>query len=198
MKRIGITGGIGSGKSTFSRFLEEQGAVLFDADRVATDVMENNPDVIQSLKKVLGEAAYLTDGSLNRPFISQAIFTDESKRESVGKIVHPVVQQRFVEIAEAAQKEGALMLIREAAIPGSGNKQATLDYSIVVVAPDSIRLERVMQRSGLTEDEVKVRMKAQPTFIEYVEHANEVVFNEGSMEDLKKKAVAFWDRMIAS
>ena len=197
MKRIGITGGIGSGKSTFGRYLVEKGAVLFDADRVATEVMEKDAGLVQSLKKVLGTEAYLADGTLNRPFISTVIFGDEKKREAVGKIVHPVVQQRFMEEAECAEKDKAQMFIREAAIPGNGNEKAALDYSVVLVAPDSNRIERVIERSGLSEHEVRARMVAQPSFAEYVEHANEVVFNDGTLEELNQKAFAFWHRMVA-
>lgn len=196
MKRIGITGGIGSGKSTFGRFLEEKGAVLFDADRAATQVMEQHPEVVQALKEVLGAEAYLDNGTLNRPFISDVIFSDESKREAVGKIVHPVVQQRFMEESLAAEKMGAPMFVREAAITGATTKQAAMDYSVVIVAPETNRIERVKTRSGLSAEEVKARMEAQPTFADYVEQTNEVIFNEGTMEELRAKANAFFNRMV--
>jgi len=197
MKRIGITGGIGSGKSTFSRMLAERGAVYFDADREANIIMEANTGVREQLVRLLGPDTYNADGSLNKKHVAQVVFSDETKLARIGAIVHPLVEQAFEKRAAIAEKEGAVAIIREAALLPREATRSALDLLIVVAADPEIRIERVMKRSRLHREDVTARMKAQASDEAFLKAADRVIWNNGSQLELIREADDFWKEEVA-
>jgi dephospho-CoA kinase len=197
MKRIGVTGGIGSGKSTFSRMLAEHGAVYFDADQVANAIMESNPAVREKLTNLLGPNTYREDGTLNKWHVSQIVFSDRSKLDQIGKVVHPLVEEAFRERAIVAEAEGAPAVIREAALIPGERARADLDLLVAVLADKEVRIDRVMRRSKLSRKDVLDRMQAQATDDAFMEAADLVIHNNGSEGELRQTTDDFWREVVS-
>lgn len=157
MKKIGLTGGIGSGKSIICDILKIMGYPIFNSDDEAKLLMVNNQEVIQQIKDVFGEEAYLRN-SLNRPFLASKIFNDESLKAELNNIVHPAVRSSF---DKWAKKQKANLVFNEAAILFETGAYKSFDYTVLVTAPESIRVNRVIARDNTTTEEVQQRMKNQ-------------------------------------
>ncbi len=158
MLKVGVTGGIGSGKSTVCKVFQSLGVPVYYADARARELSENHPDIISGYKKMLGDEAYLSDGSLNRSFVASKIFSDEQLLKRVNQMVHPVVRSDFL---SWTKQFGAPFVIEEAAVLFESGSHHHLDKIILVTAPLHIRIQRVVNRDGVTPLMVKQRMKRQ-------------------------------------
>jgi len=197
MIRIGITGGIGSGKSTVRDFLERRGATVFDADREARQLMTHDVSLKFRLIEVLGEHAYLEDGSLNRPFISGLIFSSEELRHRIDALVHPEVFKKFALAAEEAEKAGAVAIVREAAILPPPELRNELDIMIVVKTRQDERVRRVEKRDETTVGQIEKRAAAQVSDHEFEAVADILIENDGSLEELERKVDEVWAMVVA-
>lgn len=198
MLKIGLTGGIGSGKSTVRDMLRAKGAVVFDADAVAKHLMEEDEAVRAGLIEVLGPQAWNADGRLNRPWISGRIFADGDVRKAVNAVVHPAVYEAFDRAASEAEESGAPAIVREAALLPPASIRDSLDIVLAISAPKSLRLQRVLDRGGLTVSDIEGRMSAQPENEQYVAFADEILYNNGSLSDLQKEVDRIWRGWFAS
>jgi len=197
MIRIGITGGIGSGKSTVRDFLEHRGATVFDADREARHLMTQDVLLKSKLIEVLGERAYLEDGSLNRPFISGLIFSSEELRHRIDALVHPEVFKKFTLAAEEAEKAGEVAIVREAAILPRPELMNELDIMIVVKTRQDERVRRVEKRDETTVGKIEMRAAAQASDQEIEAVADVLIENDGSLEELERKVDEVWAMVLA-
>lgn len=157
MLRVGITGGIGSGKSTVTRIFEVLGIPVYDADRVAKQLMESDPVLRQGLMDAFG-ASIFVDGKLQRAQLASMVFGDEGQLNRLNQLVHPVT------LAHAAQwmkRQDAPYVVKEAALIFESGAQADLDLVIGVYAPQALRIQRVMKRDGVTRESVLARMSKQ-------------------------------------
>lgn len=157
MLKVGLTGGIGSGKSTVAKIFQTLGIPVFDADAVAKSIMHTNTSVKAAVIKAFGEAAY-RDGELNRKFIADIVFKDPFQLEILNSIVHPATMQAA---EEWFQQQEAPYVIKEAALLFEAGSAAGLDLIIGVTAPQHVRIHRVMQRDGVGRQEVLTRMGRQ-------------------------------------
>lgn len=198
MLRIGLTGGIGSGKSVVRDLLADKGAYIFDADAVAKELMVSDDDVKAALEQVLGPEAWQSDGSLNKPWIADRIFGSKSLREAVNKVVHPAIHKAFDQRADKAEREGALAIVREAALLPRPEQRRKLDRLVAVVAPRSMRLNRVLKRDGLPVFDIEDRMRAQPRDEHYAALADDVIRNDGSLSDLGEQVDRLWTTWTSS
>lgn len=196
MIRVGITGGIGSGKSFVRDVFKRNGARVFDADSEARELMENDPDVMEKLRGVLGEKAWQPNGKLDRRWIAARIFSDDELRKQVNAIVHPAVRQRFMAVASESEAEGLPMLVREAALLPSISQLDQLDVLIFVTAPEAVRLQRVMSRDNVVTSDVEARMRAQPSDQEYAAVSDIVLKNDGSIDELETAVEKLWNDLI--
>jgi dephospho-CoA kinase len=155
--KVGITGGIGSGKSTVAEVLRTMGYPVYNSDRRAKELMETDPAVREQLVAVFGETAF-AGGTLNRPFLAQHVFTDEERRKQINAIVHPAVRTDFERWAE---KQRSAIVFQEAAILFETGGYKLLDKTILVTAPVEDRIRRVMQRDGASEAQVRNRIGSQ-------------------------------------
>jgi dephospho-CoA kinase len=174
MIKVGLTGGIGSGKSTVASVFEILGIPVYYADDAAKRLMVSMPSLKESIKDIFGDHAY-TNNSLNKAFISEAIFSDPSKRELLNAAVHPVTIQDAknwftVQHSPYAIKEAALIF------ESHGNRD--LDLVIGVFTPLHLRIERIMERDGLKKEEVIARMKSQMDEDEKMKLCNFVIVND--------------------
>jgi dephospho-CoA kinase len=155
MLKIGITGNIGSGKTTVSRIFEILGVPVFYADDAAKNVMVEDPILIDALKKGFGNESYFDDGSLNRKHISSIVFNNETELAKLNAIVHPAVFRAFD--SWVASIKDAPYVMKEAALLFESSSYKTCDRTIMVTAPLELRISRVMQRDGLSHAEVENR-----------------------------------------
>ena len=174
--KVGITGGIGSGKTTVCRVFETLGIPVYYADHRAKELMIENSSIIEGITKVFGATAYTSDGQLNRKHIAQIAFADKSKLALLNGIVHPVV---FAD-AEAwhHQHPQAPYTLKEAALLYETEGYKLMDKMITVFAPQNIRIQRVMQRDGVKEEDVRARMTHQMPDEKKIKLADFIVYND--------------------
>lgn len=176
---IGITGGIGSGKSYICRILEATGYPVFYSDSAAKEILESDNELVSEVQSLFGEEAYLQNNQLNRPFLAGKIFADSSLREKLNQLVHPKVRTAF-KVFTAAQNSP--FVFNEAAIIFETGGHQFLDKTILVTAPEQIKIERVFKRDGISEDAVKKRMSTQWTDEIKSKLADYIIINDGKLE----------------
>lgn len=178
MLKIGITGGIGSGKTTVCKVFETLGIPIYYADDRAKYLMNTNEYLISGIIKLFGEKAYLSKGELNRPHIASIAFSDKSVLQKLNGLVHPVVHQDsekwFLE------QQNVPYILKEAALHFETGGYKILDKMITVFAPKDVRIERVMKRDNRTATEVEARVNNQMPDSEKVKLADFVIYNDGS------------------
>lgn len=157
MKKIGLTGNIGSGKTTIASVFELLGIAVFNADREAKRLMHENKDLKTQLLSTFGDDLYI-DGHLNRQFLAQLAFTDDNVLKRLNTLVHPIVQIAFEEWCD---KQVGPYIIKEAAILFESNSYQSMDSIICVSCPESIRINRLLTRDNTTEQQIKDRMNKQ-------------------------------------
>lgn len=193
VKTLGVTGGIGSGKTTVCGFLEEKGARVFYADIEAKRLMQEDAGVKDALVDAFGQEAYTEDGSLNRPYLADQVFNDKKQLERLNAIVHPRVFEAFDEAKEQAAEEGIDLLVHEAALIFEAGGDVHLEEVAAVVAPDEDRIAWVTERDDVTPDQVRARMEHQLPQDELRRRADYVIENDGTLDDLRQKSVdLYW------
>ncbi len=176
MKKVGVTGGIGSGKTLVSNIFEHLGIPVYFADPRARELMESSEEIRQGLIALLGPQVYRQE-RLDRSFLARALFSDASLRVQVNALVHPVVFRDFERWAE--EKKDKPYVVQEAAIIFESGADRILDRVINVYAPVKVRVERVMQRDGRSREEVMARMKSQMSERERQRRADKTIINDG-------------------
>ena len=157
MIRVGLTGGIGSGKSTVAQIFEVLGIPVFYADDEAKKILNEDEELKEQIVKNFGGESYV-DGKLNRSYIASIVFNDKSKLEILNSLTHPAT---FKHGDEWMNKQTTPYAIHEAALVFEANVKERLDYVIGVFSPEELRIKRVMERDGITRDEVMKRIKRQ-------------------------------------
>ena len=181
MIKVGLTGGIGSGKSTVSKILISKGFSVYNSDNRAKWLMNNDDNLKSNIISVFGDKAYLK-GSLNRKYLSAKVFNDSLKLKALNNLVHPLVAIDFKNwLIHQKSKD---FVFKEAAILIESGAYKEMDKIIVVSCPENIRLERVLKRDGNSPEFVKKRMQNQISETEKINHADFVVKNNGSESDL--------------
>ena len=157
MKRIGITGGIGAGKSLVAEIIKAMGYPVYNSDERAKELTESNPKIKEGLIHLFGEEIY-QNGTLNKFALAQAIFSDESLREKVNALIHPIVREDF-NLWALAQNNS--LVFNESAILFETGSFKKFDAIILVYAPTELRIKRIMKRDNCSENEVLKRMNSQ-------------------------------------
>ncbi|MBO0827995.1 MAG: dephospho-CoA kinase [Streptosporangiales bacterium] len=194
MIRVGLTGGIGSGKSEVARRLAGHGAVVVDADVVAREVVAPGTPGLADVVRAFGAEVLAPDGSLDRPRLGKLVFGDADARRRLEAIVHPLVRARRAEIVAAAPPDAVVVedvpLLVETGLAG--------DYDVVVVvdAPDEVRLHRLEAR-GTPRDDAERRIAAQASRADRLAAADVVVDNSGSLDRLHQQVDALWAELRA-
>ena len=193
MTTLGVTGGIGSGKTTVCGFLEEQGARVFYADIEAKRLMREDPDVQAAIVDAFGETAYDEEGALDRAYLADRVFSDAEQLDRLNTIVHPHVFEAFEAATARAADEEVSLLVHEAALLFEAGGDEHVDATAAVVAPDADRIDWVTARDDVMPDQVRARMQHQFPQDELRERADYVVENDGSLDDLRRKSVdLYW------
>ena len=179
--RIGLTGGIGSGKTAASERFRQLGAAVIDTDQIARQLVEPGQPALQDIVQAFGEAVLDADGRLDRAALRRIVFADAGKRRRLERILHPRIRARTTELAAAADAPYCVLvipLLLETASPYD------LDRVLVVDAPEELQIERVMARNGLDRREVEAIMASQVNRQRRLEAADDVVVNDGDLDKL--------------
>jgi dephospho-CoA kinase len=183
--RVGLTGGVASGKSTVSAIFAELGAVVVDADLLAREVVAPGTDGLAAIVAAFGDEVLTTDGALDRPAMGALVFADAEKRRVLEGIIHPRVRARAAEI-EAAAPPGAVV-VHDIPLLTETGQAATFDAVVVVDVPVETQVERMVGLRAMTREEAEARIAAQATREDRLAIATYVVENTGTLEQLRTR-----------
>lgn len=193
MLRVGLTGGIGSGKSEVARLLAAHGALVIDSDALARAVVAPGTPGLAAVVAAFGEEYLGPDGALDRPRLAALVFADPAARERLNAIVHPLVGAAAAEILATAPPDAVVVhdvpLLLEAGMAGA------FDVVVVVDAPRETQLDRVQRRRGMTREDAEARIAAQASREERLAVADHVVRNDGSLAELEERVAALWEQL---
>jgi len=176
-KRIGITGGIGSGKTTVCQIFATLGIPLYYADDRAKWLMQNDPQLVAALKDAFGEKTFTDQGTLDRAYLAEIVFNNQEQLNILNGLVHPAVREDGIQWDE--QHLDTPYTLREAALLYESGIYQLLDQIITVTAPEALRIQRVTKRDGLSAEQVKARIEKQWPEEKKVELADFVIHNDG-------------------
>ncbi|WP_404815729.1 dephospho-CoA kinase [Streptomyces thermolineatus] len=191
MLKIGLTGGIGAGKSEVSRLLASYGAVVVDADRIAREVVEPGTEGLAAVVAEFGEGILTPEGTLDRPRLGAVVFNDPERLRALNAIVHPLVGRRSAEL-EAAAGPGDVV-VHDVPLLTENGLAPLYDLVLVVDASPGTRLDRLVRLRGMTEEEARARMANQATREQRLAVADVVIDNDGPLEALEPRVRAVWD-----
>jgi dephospho-CoA kinase len=193
--RVGLTGGIASGKSTVSSILRELGAVVIDADLIAREVVAAGTPGLAAVVEAFGPEMLTPDGELDRPRMGALVFADEAQRRVLEAIVHPLVFERYAELEAAAPTDG--IVVHDIPLLVESGRAEEFDAVIVVDAPEELQVERMVRDRGWTEDDARARIAAQATREQRRAVATYLIENTGSREDLRRRVEDVHSALIA-
>lgn len=192
--KVGLTGGIGSGKSVVARLLVAHGAVLIDADALAREVVEPGTPGLRRIVEEFGEDVLAADGSLDRRRVASRVFADDEARARLNSIVHPLVGRRTAEIVSALPEDA--IVVHDVPLLVENGLASAYDLVVVVEAAEEVRVARLVGDRGMTEDEARARIAAQATDAERRAVADVVIVNNGSLADLAAAVDAVWSTRV--
>jgi dephospho-CoA kinase len=191
--RIGLTGGIGSGKSTVSALLAARGAVVIDADRIAREVVEPGTPGLAAVVEAFGDQMLRPDGSLDRPALAAVVFADAEARKKLDGIVHPLVRARSIELAAVVPDDA--VVVHDVPLLVESGRTGAYDLVLVVQADPEVRVRRLIRR-GLSEEDARARIAAQATDEQRRAVADVVLDNDGTEEELAAQVERFWAERV--
>lgn len=183
MKIIGLTGGIGSGKSTIAKWFLELGIPVYDSDLEAKKLVDENKKIISELIKLFGEEVY-QNGVYNRKLVSSKVFEDKELLGKLNQIIHPEVFRHFRNWVKNQKTD---FVVKEAAILFESGSYKDCDLVVSVVADEEIRINRVLKRDETTEAQIRQRMRNQWTDEQRIEKSDFIISNNSNLEELKKE-----------
>ena len=197
MLKVGLTGGIGSGKSAVSAELSSYGATVIDADAIARGVVEPGTPGLSEVVAEFGERVLAEDGSLDRAALGEIVFADQDRLAELNAIVHPRVAERSGQLMEEALAAETEVVVYDVPLLVENGLEALYDVVVVVDAPDEVRVERVSRDRGMPREQVWDRIRAQADRDTRLAAADLVVDNSGSREELRARVAELWRELSA-
>ncbi|WP_328783504.1 dephospho-CoA kinase [Streptomyces canus] len=194
MLKVGLTGGIGAGKSEVSRLLVEHGAVLIDADRIAREVVAPGTPGLAAVVEAFGEDVLAEDGGLDRPKLGSIVFADPDRLAVLNSIVHPLVGARSRELESAAAEDA--VVVHDVPLLAENALAPLYDLVVVVDASPETQLDRLVRLRGMTEQDARARMAAQATREKRLEIADVVIDNDVPLEELRRRVQEVWGDLV--
>jgi len=186
--RVGLTGGIASGKSTVSAMLAELGAVVIDADALAREVVQRGTPGLDAVVAEFGTTLLTPEGDLDRAAMGSLVFGDAAARKRLEAIVHPLVLEQMVALEEAAADDD--LVVHDIPLLAEGGRADTFDAVIVVDCPPELQIARMMSDRGWTREDAESRIAAQATREQRLAIATHVIENTGSIDELRDRVIA--------
>jgi dephospho-CoA kinase len=192
---IGLTGGIGSGKSTVSAMLAERGALVIDADAITREVQQPGTEVFAAMRERFGPGIVAADGTLDRQAVADIVFKDPDALKELGAIVHPAVGAEIATRLQAAAGSDRVVVLDIPLLVESGRDD--LASLLVVDVDPEVAVQRLVQQRGMREDDARARMANQVSREDRLARADVVLDNSGTLEDLARQIDALWPRLVA-
>ncbi|MEV8306119.1 dephospho-CoA kinase [Streptomyces flavidovirens] len=193
MLKVGLTGGIGAGKSEVSRLLVSYGAVLIDADKIAREVVEPGTPGLAAVVEAFGEGILAADGTLDRPKLGSIVFADAARLATLNAIVHPLVGARSAELEGGAGADA--VVVHDVPLLTENGLAPLYDLVVVVDASPQKQLDRLVRLRGMIEDEARARMAAQASREQRLAIADLVIDNDGPLEALEPQVRKVWEEL---
>lgn len=191
---IGLTGGIASGKSTIGSMLSDMGAKLVDADTVAREIVLPGEPALEAIASHFGQAVMQSDGTLNRPALGNIVFRDPESLAKLEAITHPAIRKRMWEqIHKYAEENPTGLIIGDVPLLYETNQEELYEGVLVVYIPAAVQIERLMNRSGMEEEEAKRRVSLQMDIEEKRRRADWVIDNSGTLDETRSQVLHFWN-----
>ena len=191
--RVGLTGGVASGKSTVSAILAELGALVIDADALAREVVARGTPGLDAVVAEFGPDVLTAEGDLDRPTMGRLVFGDDAARRRLEAIIHPLVIERMAEIEATAGEDD--VVVHDIPLLAEGGRADTFDAVVVVDAPRDLQVERMLGDRGWTREDAESRIAAQATREERRAIATHVIDNNGTLEELRARVEAVLDEL---
>jgi dephospho-CoA kinase len=191
--RVGLTGGVASGKSTVAQLLVELGAVLIDGDALAREVVAGGTPGLQRVVAEFGEQMLTPEGELDRPAMGRLVFGDEEARRRLEAITHPLIFERYAALEAAAP--GDAVVVHDIPLLAESGRADTFDHVIVVDAPVELQVDRMMRDRGWTREEAESRIAAQASRVQRLAIATHVIENTGTLEDLRQRVTEVFEEL---
>lgn len=193
--RVGLTGGVASGKSTVSSILAELGAVVIDGDQLAREVVARGTTGLEQVIEAFGADLLTAEGDLDRAALGAIVFNDEARRRQLEAIVHPLVFERYAALeAEAGEHD---VVVHDIPLLAESGRADTFEEVIVVDVPEQTQLERMLRDRGWSEDDARGRIAAQATREQRLAIASIVIDNTGSLDDLRTRVTQIYRDLSA-
>lgn len=193
MLRVGLTGGIGSGKSAVSALLAERGAVVIDADKIAREVVAVGEPALAAIAERFGAGMLAADGTLDRPKLGAVVFADPAALEALEAITHPAIVARTAEREAAARSDAVVVHDNPLLIEMGAYKQC--DFVVVVDVPESVQIERLATHRGMSEADARARIGAQISRTDRTGVADSIIDNTGSLSELAQAVGGLWAKL---
>ncbi|MFI9360704.1 dephospho-CoA kinase [Kitasatospora sp. NPDC053057] len=194
MLKIGLTGGIGAGKSEVSRLFAAHGAVIVDSDLIAREVVAPGTDGLAAVVAEFGPQVLREDGTLDRPALGAIVFADPEKLRALNAIVHPLVRARSAELEAAAAPDA--VVVHDVPLLTENGLAPLFDLVVVVDADDEVRVERLVRLRGMAVEEARARMAAQASRADRLAIADLVIDNGGPLEALAARVDEVWAELV--
>ncbi len=194
--RVGLTGGVASGKSTVAAMLADLGAVVIDADALAREVVAKGTPGLAAVVEEFGEELLGPDGELDRPAMGRLVFGDEAARRRLEAIVHPLVFERIVELEGQAAEDD--VVVHDIPLLAENGRGGDFDAVIVVDAPEHVQVDRMTADRGWTEEDARSRIAAQATREDRRAIATHVIENTGTREDLRRRVAEVFAEVVSA
>ncbi|GAC1444987.1 MAG: dephospho-CoA kinase [Mycobacteriales bacterium] len=198
MLKVGLTGGIGSGKSAVSELLVDRGAVLVDADLIARAVLATGSAGLATVVATFGEQVLTADGELNRPVLGQIVFGNPDLLAQLNAIVHPLVAEESARQVAAAEASGARVLVADVPLLVENHLQGLYDAVLVVSASPQTQLDRLTRLRAMSRQDAQARIDAQAPLADKLAAATHVIDNDGPLEALAPQVEAVWAALLAA
>jgi dephospho-CoA kinase len=196
LRRVGLTGGVASGKSTVAAMLAELGAVVIDADALAREVVAKGTPGLAAVVEEFGEELLGPDGELDRPAMGRLVFSDEGARRRLEAIIHPLVFERIVELEEEAPADA--VVVHDIPLLAENGRGGDFDVVIVVDAPAELQLERMTGDRGWTDEDARSRISAQASREDRRAIATHLIENTGTREDLRGRVAEVFAEVVSA
>ena len=198
MRTVGLTGGIGSGKSEVSRLLRTYGAIVVDADLIAREVVDVGTPGLSAVVDAFGTEVLKPDGTLDRTKLGRRVFTDRKALAQLNAITHPRITERTVELFRQAAEAGAEIVVHDVALLVENGLADDYDAVVVVAASPTTQLDRLVRVRGMPEDEASARIAAQLPLEDKLAVATHVIRNDGPLEELAPQVERVWTVLLAA
>lgn len=195
MLKIGLTGSIGTGKSTVSKLLRERGIAVIDADLLAREIVKKGQECLNDLKNVFGNQILTLDGELDRKKLGQIVFSDDGKLELLNSITHPHIRRRMKDQMNELESKNNKVIVLDIPLLFEAKMEDLVDIILVVFAKEEIQIKRIMERDNCTQEEAMRIIKAQISQQDKISKSDYTIDNSGTIEELKEKLNGFLEKI---